>query len=97
MPLGLEADVDCCVSHSELTPGHGVVLFTDGLLEAREPSDGNAKRGQFGSERVAGLLAQLRGADVSRVVRELRSAAEGFAGGALTDDLCIVAVQAKTA
>jgi serine phosphatase RsbU (regulator of sigma subunit) len=87
-PLGIGDDIDCQLGEADLEPGAGFVAFTDGLIEAR-------RRGGelFGAERAGELIATLRDAEPNVVVRALRSAAERYAGGALSDDLCLVAVR----
>lgn len=88
-PLGIGDDIDCELGEADLEPGAGFVAFTDGLTEAR-------RRGGdlFGIERAGELIAALRDAEPAIVVSTLRNAAEHYAGGALSDDLCMVAVRA---
>jgi serine phosphatase RsbU (regulator of sigma subunit) len=89
-PLGVERHVGCTSASAYFEPGAGLMAFTDGLSEARR---GGGEL--FGTDRIARRLATLRGASPARVVRELRRDAERFAGGALPDDLCIVALRAS--
>lgn len=89
-PLGVERHVGCASASTYFEPGAGLMAFTDGLSEARQ---GGGEL--FGTDRIARKLATLRGASPARVVRELRREAERFAGGALPDDLCIVALRAS--
>lgn len=94
IPLGLEPDLGCRTSSAELPPGSGVLLFTDGVLEARAPGGADsAEDGTFGSRRLSRQLMDLRGASPDAVVDEVRSAAESFSGGRLADDLCLLAVR----
>lgn len=104
LPLGLGERVDCARADRRLDSGDGVLLFTDGLTEARRPftevvADGRARERPlpelFGSDRIAAVLAEHRGKEPGEVVRALRSAAERFTGGGLADDLCMVAVRAQ--
>jgi serine phosphatase RsbU (regulator of sigma subunit) len=89
-PLGVERKLGCSCASTFFEPGAGLMAFTDGLSEARR-NGGEL----FGTDRIASTLATLRGASPARVVRELRREAERFAGGALPDDLCIVALRAS--
>jgi serine phosphatase RsbU (regulator of sigma subunit) len=89
-PLGVERDLNCTSATTLFSPGCGLMAFTDGLSEARR---GGGEL--FGTDRITRTLATLRGASPARVVRELRREAERFAGGALPDDLCIVALRAS--
>lgn len=105
IPLGLEERVDCGRGELRLPVGDGVLLFTDGLTEARRPTSGAANSGRardrahpdlFGSKRIAAVLTEHRGEEPGEVVRALRSAAERFTGGeGLADDLCMVVVRAR--
>jgi len=104
LPLGLDESVECEVAECRLGAGGGVLLFTDGLLEARRPSledsveplTGDLTPPQlFGKERIAAVLSEHRGEEPGEVVRALRAAAERFTGGGLADDLCMVAVRAR--
>ena len=89
-PLGIGDDIDCELGEAQLDPGSGFVAFTDGLIEARQ-------RGGdlFGMERASELVAELRDREPTVVVGALRAAAERYAGGTLSDDLCMVAVRAR--
>ena len=89
-PLGVEQRTGCASASSRFESGAGLMAFTDGLSEARR---GGGEL--FGVDRIARALAALRGAPPAKVVRELRREAERFAGGALPDDLCIVALRAS--
>jgi serine phosphatase RsbU (regulator of sigma subunit) len=89
-PLGVERELLCHSQSTVFSPGAGLMAFTDGLSEARR---GGGEL--FGTERITSKLAALRGASPARVVREVRREAERFAGGALPDDLCIVALRAS--
>jgi serine phosphatase RsbU (regulator of sigma subunit) len=104
LPLGLGEQVECARADRRLDAGDGILLFTDGLTEARRPfseviaSGGARDRPRpevFGSERIAAVLAAHAGEEPEDVVRALRKAAEGFTGGGLADDLCMVAVRAR--
>ena len=88
-PLGIGDDIDCELGEDHFEPGTGFVAFTDGLIEAR-PRGGDL----FGVERAGELIATLRDSEPTVVVRALQSAAERYAGGPLSDDLCMVAVRA---
>lgn len=98
LPLGVEIDLDASRSSAELGPGWGVLLFTDGLAEARPPADGNgasARGTEFFAPHIAEALRRLGSVSPGEVVRELRASAEKFSGGALPDDLCMLAVRGR--
>jgi serine phosphatase RsbU (regulator of sigma subunit) len=67
--------------------GTGVLLFTDGLTEAR------LDRELFGEARVSEALASYGAAAPSEVVGRLTQAVEAFAPGELPDDLCLLAAR----
>lgn len=89
-PLGIGEHIDCEMGEAPLAPGTGFVAYTDGLIEARR-TGGDL----FGMERASELVATLRDHEPTAVVGALRAAAERYAGGTLTDDLCMVAVRAR--
>lgn len=105
LPLGLDERVECSRADRTLDAGDGVLLFTDGLTEARRPFSDVVAAGRaherplpelFGSDRIAGVLVEHAGEEPGDVVRALRTAAERFTGGGLADDLCMVAVRARS-
>jgi serine phosphatase RsbU (regulator of sigma subunit)/PAS domain-containing protein len=68
-----------------LAAGDQLILFTDGVIEARGRED------RFGEER---LHAELAGADGPLVaIRRITRALEGFIGGEPDDDVAVVAVR----
>ena len=105
LPLGLAERIDCARGERMLAVGDGVLLFTDGLTEARRPFSellatdqqrGRPRPELFGDDRIAKVLVEHDGEGPREVLRALRSAAERFtAGDGLADDLCMVAVRAK--
>lgn len=98
LPLGVELDLDAERSSAALTPDWGVLLFTDGLAEARPPADGNGAStngAELFAPHIVDALRRLGGASPRQVVRELRASAEKFSGGALPDDLCMLAVRGR--
>ena len=69
------------------TSGAGVLLYTDGLTEARH--DGEL----FGLERVSDALSGLHESVPADAIAVLRARVAAFAYGALTDDLCLLAAR----
>jgi serine phosphatase RsbU (regulator of sigma subunit) len=86
-PLGVLADPGCVEGTRRMTTGEGVLLYTDGLTEARH--DGRL----LGLEGVAATLEGLRQPSPAEAVAVLRSRAAAFADGSLTDDLCLLAAR----
>jgi serine phosphatase RsbU (regulator of sigma subunit) len=86
-PLGLRPDPGCGEGSRRMAAAEGVLLYTDGLTEARHD-------GRFlGLEAVAATLAGLHRPSPGEAVAILRTQAADFAYGALTDDLCMLAVR----
>jgi serine phosphatase RsbU (regulator of sigma subunit) len=86
-PLAVRDKVGCHDSESELAEGEGVLLYTDGLTEARR--DGQL----FGVERAQHVIRAMRDRPPTEVLARLRDDATAFCGEHLADDLCLVALQ----
>ena len=71
----------------ELSPGDVLLLYTDGLAEAR------AGEALFGEDRIAGILRRDPGQDTKVLCKSLLEAAQDFADGPLTDDVAILAIR----
>jgi phosphoserine phosphatase RsbU/P len=86
-PLGIRADPGCVEGSRRSTGGEGVVLYTDGLTEAR-------RGGQLWG--LEGATAALEGLDTpspTEAIGVLRARAAEFAHGILTDDICLLAAR----
>ncbi|MGH9103733.1 MAG: PP2C family protein-serine/threonine phosphatase [Acidimicrobiales bacterium] len=70
-----------------LDPGDLLLLYTDGLAEARSGET------LFGEERVGGLVRRDPEQDVSTLCKQLLAAAQDFAAAPLADDVAILAVR----
>ena len=86
-PLGVAADLACVEGSRRAEAGDGVLLYTDGLTEARRDGE------QFGLTGVRAALADIRHPSPAEVVAILRSRVADFAYGTLTDDLCLLAAR----
>jgi serine phosphatase RsbU (regulator of sigma subunit) len=86
-PLGLSQELVCTTAAHHLTPGTGVLLYTDGVTEARH--DG----AQFGQTRLADIVQSRRGESPSEVVAAVTTGVQQFAVDNLADDLCVVAAR----
>jgi serine phosphatase RsbU (regulator of sigma subunit) len=86
-PLGLEAELELASAAAPLTGEDGVLLYTDGILDAR---DASAQR--FGEERLRSLVASHGRESAAAVVEHLRAALAAYApaGG---DDVCLLAAR----
>ena len=70
-----------------LQSGDTVLLYTDGLAEARNGEQ------LFGEERIAGLLRRDPRIDPNVLCKTLVEAAEDFATSAISDDIAILAIR----
>lgn len=88
LPLGIEIE-PTHVEGSLRCPEDptGVLLFTDGLTEARHAGD------LFGLDGVSAVLSELQNPSPSEAIAILQARVADFAYGALSDDLCMLAVR----
>ena len=73
-------------------PPAGILLYTDGLTDARPPGRSFQP---FGESRIGLFLRELDGAAPEEAVEHLTRAAQAFSRGSLPDDLCVVAVRPR--
>jgi serine phosphatase RsbU (regulator of sigma subunit) len=88
--LGVHESVEIRDVPARLEPGELLVLYTDGVIDARGPG------GLFGEERLHGLLTGLVGEAPSRVVHRIESAVLAHSGGRPRDDVAIVALRLRS-
>jgi sigma-B regulation protein RsbU (phosphoserine phosphatase) len=89
VPLGLFATAKYGVRLIELFPGESLLLYTDGLTEARNPAGL-----EYGPERFARFAALRHKLAPEQLLREcLADLAEFQAGARRTDDLTLMALQ----
>ncbi|MBI5103484.1 MAG: serine/threonine-protein phosphatase [Solirubrobacterales bacterium] len=86
--LGALPEPNAPVNRVRLAPNQGLLLFTDGLLDARPGRDE-----RFGSERLSHFLRELRGASASVTVEELARCVRHFCAHRLCDDTAVVALR----
>lgn len=89
-PLGLEHDLEVSGGTMALSEGEGVLLYTDGILDAR---DGHGER--FGEERLSALVAEYAGETAEGVLEHLRRALGDFTTAA-GDDVCLLAARHRS-
>jgi serine phosphatase RsbU (regulator of sigma subunit) len=92
IPLGIEPAIDGDIVTTTLRPGGGMLLYTDGLTEARATRRVGIRR-LFGEQAARETLRRLQGAPPQEIVHALRSAAVEHAEGKPADDLCLVAIR----
>jgi serine phosphatase RsbU (regulator of sigma subunit) len=86
-PLGLGPDPGFVEGSKRATAGAGVLLYTDGLTEARHDGE------MFGLDGVSAALGGLQRPSPAEAVAVLRARVADFAYGTLTDDLCLLAAR----
>jgi serine phosphatase RsbU (regulator of sigma subunit)/anti-sigma regulatory factor (Ser/Thr protein kinase)/PAS domain-containing protein len=69
-----------------LGPGDRLVLYTDGVTDARGSED------RFGDDRLLALLSSVDGAAPAQLVRTVDGALRGFESGPQRDDTAVLAV-----
>jgi serine phosphatase RsbU (regulator of sigma subunit) len=88
LALGIDSQQTYPEVHERLEPGAFVVLYTDGVVEARG-ADGEL----WGHERLDDCLSGLRGRSATEIAERTIAACREFAGGELEDDCAIVVVK----
>ena len=87
LALGIDSDQEYEVARDELVPGTTVVLYTDGVIEARR--DGEL----YGEERLDGLLRRRAELGPQELAEAVLTDCKSFAGGQLSDDCAVVCLR----
>lgn len=85
IPLGILPDAEFDMFQVKLDPGDVMVLFTDGLIEAKRGSE------LFGDERVHQTLNGVSRESVHDMINAILLSVGEFAGHRFSDDMAIVA------
>jgi serine phosphatase RsbU (regulator of sigma subunit) len=86
VPLGVVADPDLTEAEVVLRPGDALVLYTDGVTEARNPA------GLFGEDRLLDVLGAAAGRTADAIAGALDEAVRAHRAGS-DDDLAILVIQ----
>jgi PAS domain S-box-containing protein len=86
--LGVFEEIELRDVEVELAHGDLLVLYTDGVIEARSGNE------FFGSERLSGLLAECAGLPAPHVAERVERAVIGFQSGRPRDDVAVLVVEA---
>ncbi len=88
--LGFSEKWDCVVGHAEMSPGDILVMYSDGVTEARNPS------GEFfGEERLLGVVRANARRPAAEILRAIAASARQFGGEVQEDDLTLVVARAR--
>ena len=85
--LGALPEAQFKPAHAALDVGDVLLLYTDGVTEARGPD------GLFGDERIAELLARNSRVNIRSLADNVLKEVEDYASGALSDDAAIMALE----
>ena len=86
-PLGLGPNPECVEGSHRSAPSAGILLYTDGLTDARSGKQ------FFGLDGVAAALDELQRPSPIEAVETLRARVTAFATDGLADDLCLLAAR----
>jgi serine phosphatase RsbU (regulator of sigma subunit) len=89
LALGIERGQTYEQATAELPPGAALVLYTDGVIEARRSDE------LFGEDRMDAIVRAELGGSAQAIADAVVSACRAFAGGELSDD-CAIVVLKKT-
>ena len=87
MPLGLMERVEFSQSEVTLEEGDSIILYTDGVVEAK-----NLKREDFGEEKLKSTLIENRDKKPQETLEIIQKAFQAFAGKAPQHDDCTVII-----
>lgn len=90
-PLGIAPELPVVGYHSRL-PQAGILLYTDGVVDARPRRQSYEP---FGPARLTRLIDELNQPSPEEAVEQVVKAAHVFARGRLPDDVCLVALRSK--
>jgi phosphoserine phosphatase RsbU/P len=85
--LGVFDEVAIDDTTIELAPGASVVLYTDGVTEARSAG------GFFGEERLTALVSSCAGSGATETAHRIVDEVLSFQGGVASDDIAVVVVR----
>ncbi len=87
LALGIDSGQSYDELRGELPAGGALVVYTDGVIEARNGTE------MYGEERLDALLAQNGGLQAAPLARAVVDDCRAFAGGDLADDCAVVVIR----
>jgi serine phosphatase RsbU (regulator of sigma subunit) len=98
MMLGIFSDITLTETRFQLKPGDTLLLYTDGVTEARHPrQDETAERPLFGEQALAQALADCSGQSAQAVIRHLGQILDDYTAHWASDDTALLALRVLTA
>lgn len=89
LPLGVDASASFHLQHSALRPGDSMVLYTDGVTEARAADNGDL----LGLSGLVSLLEDLRDRPAQQIAVGVWRGVQEYTAGDTTDDVAVVVLQ----
>jgi serine phosphatase RsbU (regulator of sigma subunit) len=86
--VGVYPDLDLAEREVRLAPGDALLLYTDGVTEARGPE------GFFGPDRLADLVASFAGSSADAVADGVLDTVSAWQDGKLRDDVALLVMRA---
>ena len=86
--LGVLEDLQLESADAVLHPGDALVLYTDGVTEAR------GAEGEFGEQRLMAVVAGVQPSGAAEIAAAIEHAVTEFSGGQFRDDVAILALYA---
>jgi sigma-B regulation protein RsbU (phosphoserine phosphatase) len=87
--LGLFPDLDLHDTRHLLRAGDSMILFTDGVTEARSHID----RELYGDDRLRELIAGLGNLSAAQIATAVIKASKAFSGGVVSDDTAVLVLK----
>lgn len=87
--IGLLADIDTRDAVITLGPGDALVLYTDGVTEARAGKD------FFGEEALVQTLEAARGSDADTIAEHVLTCVLAFQNQVAADDIAVLVIRAR--
>jgi len=89
LPLGMFCQGEYSAASIKMEKGDRLLLYTDGLSEARDPNDT-----EYGDARLQSVLCESRELPAAHIVARLIEDARSFASGVpISDDLTLMAIE----
>jgi len=87
--LGIDPGQEYTEVQAELPPGAALVVYTDGVVEARNEGE------LYGTERLDAVISDQRLLSADALARAIADDSRRFAGGELADDLAVVVIRRR--